>query len=367
MAVELDPWGSIEVKLDEKMIEKFGLKPFSSEERKKLNHYLFERGVAVAHRDFELVIDRIVHKKPFIQLTGIASSGNMHLGHKIDVDLFLFFKSLGAKSHFVVSDIDAYISRPDEKIPTLEKAKEIAVDNIAHLLALGLDKKDIYVQSRKEPRYYEFAFEISKKITENTFRAIYGHLDPPKLAANLLQYSDILHYQLKEYYGPMPSITGIGIDQDPHARACRDIAKRLPYNLFPPSFIYFTHQPGLIEGQKMSSSKPETAIYLNDTPSEIKKKIARAYSGGRIGIEEHRKLGGVPEVDAAFQILRYHHPDSEFVQQVYTEYKSGKMLTGELKKICIEFLEKMLAEHQKKVEKNRKIAEEIVYGKSHSK
>jgi len=358
----LDPWGSSEVKLDEKLIKEFGLKKFDKKDL-PFNNYLFERGILLAHRDFGAIYDCIKNKKPFLQLTGIASSGPYHLGHKLDVDVFLMFKKLGAKSFFAVCDIDAYVSRPDNKIPTLEKAKEIAVENVAHLLALGVDKKEIYIQSRKEPRYYEFAFELSKKITENAFKAIYGHLNLGKVSANLLQYADILHLQLKEYLGPMPSITGIGVEQDPHARVCRDIARKLPYNMKMPSFVYFMHQSGLQEGKKMSASYPETAIFLNDSPKEIKQKINKAFSGGRKTIEEHRKLGGIPEDDKAYEILFFHHPDSAFVDEVYRKYKSGEMLTGELKKICIDFVTDFIVKHQKKVEENKKLAREIVYGK----
>ena len=51
--------------------------------------------------------------------------------------------------HFAVSDIDAFLSRPDEKIPDLKTAKKWAVQNTQDLLALGLEEDDIYVQSRK--------------------------------------------------------------------------------------------------------------------------------------------------------------------------------------------------------------------------
>jgi tryptophanyl-tRNA synthetase len=357
-----DPWGSEEIKLDEKLIKEFGLRKF---DKKNLpfDNYFFERGIILAHRDFGAIYDCIKNKKPFIQLTGIATSGPFHLGHKLDIDIFLMFKKLGAKSFFAVCDIDAYVSRPDSKLDSLAKAKEIAVDNVAHLLAFGVERKDIYVQSRKEPRYYEFAFELSKKITENAFKAIYGHLNLGKVSANLLQYADILHLQLKEYLGPMPSITGIGVEQDPHARATRDIARKLPYKMKMPSFVYFMHQSGLQEGRKMSASYPETAIFLDDSPKEIKTKINKAFSGGRKTVEEHRKLGGIPEIDKAYEILFFHHPDSKFVQEVYNKYKSGEMLTGELKKICIDFLTEFIVEHKKKVEANKKLAREIVYGK----
>jgi tryptophanyl-tRNA synthetase len=47
----------------------------------------------------------------------------------------------------------------------------------------------------------------------------------------------------------------------------------------------------------MSASKAETAVYLNDTPEQIRKKINRhAFSGGRETAELHRQLGGNPDV-----------------------------------------------------------------------
>ena len=358
----IDPWGSKEIKIDEKLIQEFGLKKFKEVEI-PCKHYLFTRKIIVAHRDFGIIKEAIDNKKTFIQLTGIASSGPLHLGHKVDIDAYLLFRSLGAKSFFVVSDIDAYVSRPDSKVPSLAVAKENAVNIIAHLLAFGIPKEEIYVQSRKEPRYYEFAFEISKKLTENTFKAVYGHMNLGKISANLLQYADILHLQLKEYFGPTPAITGIGIEQDPHARVCRDLARKLPYNFKLPSFFYFIHQSGLQKGSKMSSSMPDTAIFLDDSPDEIKRKINKAFSGGRETLGLHRKLGGIPEKDKAYEVLFFHHPDDEFVKDIYNKYRSGEMLSGELKKICIDFLTNFLVEHQEKVKKYKSIAEEIVWGK----
>ena len=359
--MEIDPWGSKEIKIDDKLIKEFGLKRFDKN-NPPFDHYLFKREIIVAHRDFEIIEEHIRNNKPIIQLTGIASTGPLHLGHKVDIDVYLFFRKLGAKSFFVVSDIDAYVSRPDPKIPSLQKAKEYATDIVAHLLALGVPKHEIYVQSRKEPRYYEFAFEVSKKITENEFKSIYGHLNLGKISANLLQYADILHLQLKEYFGPTPTVTAIGVEQDPHARASRDLARKLPYKLKLPSFIYFMHQSGLQEGSKMSASLPETAIFLNDSTSEIKRKVTKAFSGGRESTEFHRKLGGVPEKDRAYEILLYHHPDDKFVKKVYDDYKSGRMLSGELKKICVDFLTDFITKHKDKVEKNKEIAAEIVVG-----
>jgi tryptophanyl-tRNA synthetase len=234
--------------------------------------------------------------------------------------------------------------------------------NVAHALALGIDEKEIYVQSQKDPRYYEFAFEISKRITENEFRAVYGGVDLGKVSANILQYADILHQQLPEYQGKMPSITGIAPDQDPHARVTRDVASRLPYDLEMPSFIYFMHQSGLQEGKKMSSSEPDTAIFLDDTPAEVKRKIGKAFTGGRDTVEEQKQKGGRPEVCKIYEMYKFHHPDSKFVQDVCERCKKGQLFCGEDKKMAIEFLNSFLAEHQKKVEKSIPKAKKIVYG-----
>ncbi|MBI2598037.1 MAG: tryptophan--tRNA ligase [Candidatus Diapherotrites archaeon] len=363
---EIDPWGGLEVKDYSHVFKKFGLAPFSNQFSKKLDHYLFERGIVIAHRDFGSVLERIRQKKFFINITGIASSGPLHLGHKVDLDLFVFFKKSGGKNYLSVSDLDAFLSRDDKQVPSIEAAKKNAVDNLSFALALGLSEKDVFVQSQgsgKNPRrYFEFAFELSKKITKNTFEAVYGHVDLGKVGANFLQYADILHPQLKEFEGPMPSITGIGLDQDPHARVTRDIARRLPYEMHLPSFVFFRHQSGLREGSKMSSSRPETAIFLNDSAKEVEKKIQGAFTGGRPTVEEHRRLGGIPEICKVYELLSFHLPDSKKLKEIYDDYKSGKLLSSEIKQIAIDFFVPWIEKTQEKAWQKMDLAQKIVFG-----
>ncbi len=367
--IELDAWKATtpdteNVEVVNRLIDQFGLSQMKKEELDRYDHHFFRRKIIIAHRDFGIVTERIKTKKPFIQMTGVACSGPMHMGHKMSIDLFLFLKKMGARSYLAAADIDAYVSRSDKTVPSLEKAKEYAVDNITDCIALGVDPKDIYAQSRKEQRYYEFAFELTKKFTFNTLFSIYGEdYDPGKNSANMLQYADILHQQLREFGGPMPSITGIGIEQDPHARAVRDIAARLPYNFVMPSFIYFAFQQGLQQGKKMSSSDPATAIFLSDTPEEAAKKIRNAFSGGRDTLAEHKKLGGIPEIDRAYQILKYHHPDDKYVNELYDRFKSGEITSGELKDEAIKFIGEFLKKHNEKAKRARPIAEKIVHGR----
>lgn len=354
----IDPWGNIEIGDYEKIFKEFGLSKFPSSWSDKLDHYLFKRNIIIAHRDFAKVMQRIKEKKPFIQMTGIASSGKLHFGHKINLDLFKFFKKKGARTYLCIANIDGYTARPS--IKTMKQANEYAINNLAHALAYGFTKKDIYIQSKMDEVYYSFAFEISKKITEAMFRAVYGHLDLGKAAANMLQYADILHPQLKKYEGKMPSVTSIGLDQDPHARITRDMAKRIDYDLELPSFLYFKHQGGLQKGIKMSASDPYSAVFLDDTPRDIKYKIERSFTGGRDTLKEQKQKGGRPDICKVYEFYKFHHPNDNFVIDIYNRCKKGKILCKECKKKCIEFLNSFLSEHQKKFKRYLSVARKLI-------
>lgn len=113
----------------------------------------------------------------------------------------------------------------------------------------------------------------------------------------------------------------------------------------------------------MSSSKPRTAIFLDDSIKGMKKKVQNAFTGGRESVEKQRKLGARPEKCKVCEILRFHYPDTKAVEQIMRECRQGERLCGETKEFTIKFLRKFLKEHQKKVKKNKKTAKKIVYGK----
>lgn len=97
----------------------------------------------------------------------------------------------------------------------------------------------------------------------------------------------------------------------------------------------------------MSASAATSAIYLTDTPKMIKDKVNKyAFSGGRETVELHRELGGNPDVDVAYTYLSYFIEDDAELQSIYDEYKSGRLLTGDLKKRCIDVLQVFIAAFQ---------------------
>lgn len=109
-----------------------------------------------------------------------------------------------------------------------------------------------------------------------------------------------------------------------------------------PSSSYHRFAMGLTGG-KMSSSKPETTIFLNDTMDAIRTKIKKAHSGGKTTIEEHRRYGGDITVDVAYQYLRFFfESDDVELGRIAEEYQSGRILAGEMKKLCTDRAEEWL-------------------------
>jgi len=180
------------------------------------------------------------------------------------------------------------------------------------------------------------------------------------MSASLLQAAGMLHPQLIE--GKIPVVIPVGADQDPHLRLGRDACKRFKEFKFNQlSSTYHKFLPGL-KGGKMSSSDPLSYIALTEDPKEVAKKIKKyAFSGGQATLEEHRKKGGNPDIDVAFQMLKYGlEEDDVKLEEIYNNYKSGKLLSGELKNILIEKITKFLEEHQKKRVKAKKLVDKFL-------
>ena len=96
----------------------------------------------------------------------------------------------------------------------------------------------------------------------------------------------------------------------------------------------------------MSASDPTNAIYMTDTANEIKKKINKfAFSGGCATVEEQREKGANIDVDVSIKYLEVFMDDDEKLEEIKRKYKSGEMLTGEVKKELIEVLQKYVKRH----------------------
>lgn len=214
---------------------------------------------------------------------------------------------------------------------------------------------------------YMNVLRVEKKITLNQSQAIFGgdgHTNVGRIRFGATQaatsfastFPHIFGYDLKAA-DQIPCLIPCAIDQDPYFRMTRDVAARL--HIAKPSLIHARFLDALQgPGSKMSASVDSSAIFMKDTPNQIKTKINKyAFSGGRETVEEHREKGGDPDVDVSYQYLKYFMEDDEELQNVYDKYKKGEILTGELKALCIKHLQDYVKEFQ---ELRAKVTDETV-------
>lgn len=85
-----------------------------------------------------------------------------------------------------------------------------------------------------------------------------------------------------------------------------------------PALLHAKFFPALQGPQtKMSASDVNSSIFMTDTPAQIKNKINKhGFSGGQETIEEHRRLGGNPDVDVSYQYLSFFLDDDEELEKL---------------------------------------------------
>ncbi len=351
----MDPWSTRTIDY-EKLFTDFGIDRIGKLDEILSGNPLFRRGIIFGHRDFYQWWNDFRNGKKVSILTGMMPSGPFHLGHKMVVDQLVFYQNLGIPITLAIADVEARTVR--KKTP--DEIREITVNYLTNYFALGLDPKktDVYMQTSRSVPYYRLASLMAGKVTFAEMEAIYGTLSPGKIASALIQAADILHKQLDGYEGKHRILVPVGPDQDPHIRLARDLAERI--GLIKPSSTYHIFMKGL-DGQKMSSSKPNSYISLDEPIEDALRKVKNALTGGRISLEEQKKLGGEPDKCMIFSLYLYHFELSdEELDNRRRMCESGKLICGDCKKELLDRIEKWLVDiHAKKV-KYRPIAEKMV-------
>jgi len=346
------------------VIKKFGSSPIDKAmleriERltKKPVHHFLRRGLFFSHRDLDLILDYYEKGKPFYLYTGRGpSSDALHLGHLIP---FMFTKYL--QDAF---NVPLVIQLTDDekffwKDLTLEQAYKLAYENAKDIIACGFDinKTFIFTDLDYMGYLYPNVCRVQKAFTFNQVRAAFGfstaadsNLHSGKVSYPAIQAAPAFSNSFPHIFGKrtdVPCLIPCAIDQDPYFRLTRDVAPRLGY--LKPALIHSKFFPALQGPQtKMSASDQNSAIFVTDTPKQIREKIFKyAFSGGRETVAEHREKGGNCEIDVSFQYLRFFLEDDDKLEQVRRDYSSGKMLTGEIKQLLVDVLTPMILDFQR--------------------
>jgi tryptophanyl-tRNA synthetase len=351
----------------DKIVNQFGstkisvelLEKFEKITGKKIHHWL-TRNLFFSHRDLNLILDNYEKGKTFYLYTGRGpSSEALHLGHLIP---FMMTKWLQE-----VFDVKLVIQLTDDekflwKSGKLVDFQYLARENAKDIIACGFDSANtfIFTDSNYIKELYPNVLKIQKLVNFNQIKGIFGitqsdcigKISFPAIQAAPSFYDSFPHLFCEN----TPCLIPCAIDQDPYFRMTRDVAPKLGYTK--PAILHSKFFPSLRGiNKKMSSSDLSSSIYLTDTLEMIKKKINKSFSGGKESIEMHRKYGADLEIDVPFQYLTFFMEDDDKLEQIRSDYSSGKMLSGEVKKILIDILQKLVLNHQKKRDK---ISDDII-------
>ncbi|MFT4308880.1 MAG: tryptophan--tRNA ligase [Candidatus Woesearchaeota archaeon] len=364
MAFKVTPWevkGNIKY---DRLIEQFGLSRITDNHIERIeriageSHYMLRRGVFIAHRDLDWILDNYEKGKPFYLYTGRGPSGDIHIGHAMP---WIFVKWLQDKFnailYFQFTDDEKFLFKEGLD---LAKVEEALYENMLDVAAFGFNpERTVFVSDIRDIELlYPHALKVSKKINYSTAKAVFGFKDDTNIGqlffTSIQSVPSFLHSEITGT--KMPCLIPHAVDQDPHFRVSRDVLPKLGH--YKPASIQCVFLPGL-EGEGKLSSSEGNIIGLHDDEKTIRKKINKyAYSGGRDTVEEHRAKGGRSEMDISYQYMRMmFEPDDKVLSRIEDDYRTGKLLSGEIKNMLIDRITKYNNAHKesrKKAEKNIK-------------
>jgi tryptophanyl-tRNA synthetase len=364
---KVTPW-EVEGEIDyNKPIENFGTQNITPEILMKVKdligeiHPMLKLQYFFSHRDFDWILSKYENGDKFYLYTGRGPSGMIHMGHLLP---WIFTKYLQEKFNvkllFQITDDEKFLYGQDR---TLEEIKHYTYENILDIIAVGFDhrKTKIIVDTKHIKHLYPIATELAKRITFSTAKAVFGFSNStnigmigfPSIQAAPCFLPTIIEGK------PTPVLIPAAIDQDPYWRMTRDVAERLGYHK--PAQIHSKFLPGLGISGKMSSSRPETALFTTDDPEIIDKKVSGAFTGGQATVALQRKLGGNATGCPVFWYLRYFFDTERQSNERLIKCKSGNLLCGECKSDLATDSKSFIVDFKKRRESAKDIIKEFMY------
>lgn len=326
-------------------------------------HPLLSRGIYYSHRDLEGLLAQYEKGQPFFLYSGRGPSGPLHLSHLVPFTLCQWFQEkLGVPMYIQITDDEKFWAR--SKL-SREETVRWGYENLVDILALGFDPANtrVFFDSRSIAALYPLAIRVARKIPYSTVKAVFGF--PPSTNIGLVFYTALqtvpCFYPSWETGKAVPCLIPCGIDQDPHFRVTRDIAESLGYPK--PTLIHSQMIPGLLGEEVMSTTgnEEDNALFLNDPPKTVERKLRKAFTGGRASVEEQRRLGANPEICSVWALWKTRFAETpEKFEQVTRDCKSGALLCGDCKGELIERVHTFYQHHQKAREKVAGTAEELI-------
>jgi tyrosyl-tRNA synthetase len=312
------------------------------------------------HR-LESVVQEIVTKEELESLDtakgycGFEPSGPLHIGTGLYwTNVFNIAVESGIDFTILLADWHAAVN--DKFGGDLNRIRRNAEYMKQGFLSLGLDRsvKFIYASDLvSNPEYWSLLLKVAKSLTLSRIKRalpIMGRSedeaekDSSKLIYPLMQATDIFFMDLDIAFG--------GMDQRHVHMMARDIHKKVGKKGF-----VAVHGPLIssLKGgnrmdpmNKMSKSKVDSAIFIHDSPEEIRRKIKGAYCPER-EVEGNPVLQIYRNIIFNFYSKKLVIGEKEFTsyQELEESYRKGDVKPSELKDSLSEELVRILAPSRK--------------------
>ncbi len=364
---KVTPWDVTGTVDYNKLIKEFGTEPIDDpllERWKRITGSIpmaLQRKIFFSHRDLKWLLDKYEQGEKFVLYTGRGPSGHTHLGHLMP---WLFTKYLqdtfDAPLYFQMTDDEKFLHKDSL---SMKDALAFTYDNTLDVIALGFDPKKTKIFSDIEysKTLYRISLEVAKRVTFSTAKAVFGFDNSTDIGMIFItsMQSAPAFLPSVEAGKNIPVLIPQAIDQDPHFRITRDVAPKMGY--YKPAAIHCTFLPSLAGSDKMSASKPESAIYTTDDLKTARKKVLSAFTGGRVSVEEQKKLGGIPGVCAIFQYYFYlFEQDPDKLSQREQQCMRGEIMCGDCKQDLADRVVKFLEKHQENREKAKDKVQDFI-------
>jgi tryptophanyl-tRNA synthetase len=363
------PW-KVEGKIDYDALEKqFGIKPINDELLKKIEkyagplHWLLRRKIFFAQRELAWLLDEYEKGNKFYLYTGLAPSGQMHIGHLLP---FMFTQWLQEKFNVEVliqiPDEEKYWARQNLGLG-LDDYHKLAEDVALNIAALGFNRNrtKIFLDTDYAKTLYKQAVKVAGHITFSTVKDAFGVGNDTNIGWIFYTSMQAVPAFLKsvEQGRNVPCLIPLGVDQDVHFRVARDVIGKLGY--YKPAIMHNMFLPSLSGEAKMSASEKTGTIYLNDDHEEVERKVGKALTGQQATAELQRKYGGNPDKCMVCQYYRFlFEPDDKKLAKIFEAERDGSMLAGEHKEDLAIRINKFLDNHRRKRERAKEKMDDFI-------
>ena len=303
----------------------------------------------------EELMQLLKNKPQPIAYDGFEPSGRMHIAQglirAINVNKLL---KAGCKFKFWIADWFALMNHKlGGDLKKIKKAGELMIETWR---ASGMDVDNPNIEflwssdeiNNNSDKYWSLVLDISTKFNLHRIKKctqIMGRDESDDLAASQIFYPVM---QAADVFFLGVDICSLGIDQRKVNMLCREYANKIKRK-FKPVILSHHMIMGLDGSDKMSKSNPDNAIFMDDLPHDVKRKIKKAYcKPGQIEknpILEYVKYI-ILEIDKEIVIERKEEWGGNIIYKDYSslieDYAQEKLHPDDLKNAVIKSVNKYL-------------------------